>query len=161
MGRKSREGNSVDIYHIVGSKLRYLREDKGFTLEQLCEQVNKKYGLQIKPNLLGKIERSQSKIQTDLFIHLCDFFEVELSFFIPSKKNKQDQILQEKLDELLQNPTGREIIRFLTSSPNQKWRPLIHEMLKIFIPQIEIIIHNAEINKPQKVLKAAKSRELL
>lgn len=156
MGDKSREGNSKDIYRIIGTKLRYLREDKGFTLDQLCEQLNKKYGLELKPNLLGKIERAESKLQTHLFIQLCNFYNVELSFFTSNKKNKQEQNLQEKLDELLLHPTGREIIRFLTSSSNQKWRPFIHEMLKVFIPQMEIIIHNLETGKPQTVLKAAK-----
>ena len=93
----------------LGKGIRFLREDKGYTLGSLSKALKLNFGLRISSNLLGKIERGESKIQIDQFIILCKFYRVNLDFFF--KEFKIDESVQIKIDDLFQNKFATRIIQ--------------------------------------------------
>ncbi len=58
---------------------REIRRKKNLSLECLSDILRNQYGLEVSSNMLGKIERNESKIQIEVFLALMHFYNVKLS----------------------------------------------------------------------------------
>ena len=106
MARK-KEKNEI-FYEELGARLRLLREERGFSLDQLSARIAGN-GCVVSANMLGKIERGESRIQTHMLFALADFYQTDLSFF--SSKPPA----QHPLQKLTQSSVGRDCLVELAS----------------------------------------------
>jgi len=135
--------------------LRHLREEKGYTLTQLCGKFQKIYNIALNPNLMGKIERSESRISTDVFLLLCQFYKVNLQFFFNLPEGYSDESRTASL--LSENPRRKVISKFLLSASTDPWKfEMLADIIQILIPRIEGHFNDLK-NDPSSVrtLKAA------
>ncbi len=105
------------IYSKIGDVFRYCRMEKGLSLKELADSLEREYGSPYNPNLLGKVERGQSRLLAHDFLILCQFFRLELKvFFDKEKKNAQESVL----GDLTEDPAIRRILVFLSEHRNSK-----------------------------------------
>jgi len=148
-----------EIYRTIGSKLRFLREDKGYTLNQVCDLIYKKYSARINPNLLGKIERAESKIQTHIFLLLCKFYGVNSSFFINEKFQDENTKIFPNFDSMIGSAEGRELLlRISENSGSMQKLEIANDILRTLFPKLDLLIHQRPQEKSEFVLKAASPR---
>ncbi|MCE9500665.1 MAG: helix-turn-helix domain-containing protein [Leptospira sp.] len=155
MKKKSEINFSNDIYREIGIKLRYLREEKGYTLLQFCEKFRSKFNVKLNPNLIGKIERSESKIPTHIFLLICQFYKVNLQFFFSGADEYSDE--SQIIHLLSESPRRRLISKFLVSAVNEPWKyDLLADIIQILLPRIEGHFHDLGKENPNvRNLKAA------
>ncbi len=145
-----------EIYKSIGSKLRLLREDKGFTLNQICDLIYKKYSVRVNPNLLGKIERSESKIQTHIFLLFCKFYKVNSSFFLIEKGIEENTKSSLIFDSIIHSAEGRELLLRLSENSDSKLKiEIANDILRSIFPRLDLLIHQKSQEKIEYVLKAA------
>ena len=144
---RNKEQNE-NFYIDIGVRLRILREEKGFSLDQLSEQLHR-FELQMSANMLGKIERGESRIQAHTLFLIAEFYQTDLSFF----SNKTQLIHPFK--NLLDNPAGRECLLHLSEYSDD---PDILEFMLDFIKLFNYRIRNHFGKKSEIMLKASSGK---
>ncbi|MBP3490867.1 helix-turn-helix transcriptional regulator [bacterium] len=81
--------DSIDIKNILGSSVRELRENKGWTQEQLSEFL----GVQV--NTVNRIENGISFVSSETFAKLCNVFEVNPTVLLSARPT---HILKEHIE---------------------------------------------------------------
>ena len=149
------------IYVNVGSKFRFCRENLGYTLDDFCAKMDELYGLELNPNLIGKIERGKSRIQLHEFLHICHFYGIELKELYPSELAKQDDYLETKtINPLFESIPGRQIIREIVKLEEPELQKIVFSFLQGVMPAVRKALKVSEKDSPTTVLKAAsKSRQ--
>lgn len=71
--------DSKDIKNILGSSVRELRLNKGWTQEQLSEFLS------VQVNTVNRIETGTSFVSSEMFAKLCNIFEVNPSVLLSSR----------------------------------------------------------------------------
>ncbi|MEM7181668.1 MAG: helix-turn-helix transcriptional regulator [Spirochaetota bacterium] len=149
------------IYVNVGSKLRFCRENLGYTLEDFCAKMNELYGLDLNPNLIGKIERGKSRVQLHDFIYICHFYGIELKELYPSELVKQDNHLEAKtINPLFETIPGRQIIREIAKLEEPELQKIVFSFLQGVMPTVRQSLKISKNDTSASILKAAsKSRQ--
>ncbi|TGL62924.1 hypothetical protein EHQ64_08105 [Leptospira sarikeiensis] len=108
--------------------------EKGLSLKELADALKKEYGVAFNPNLLGKIERGESRLLTHDFINLCLFFRLELKAFLDKdKKNIQESAL----GDLTEDPAIRRILIFISENKGAKgFISFLEDFLKYMGPNL-------------------------
>lgn len=146
-------GSIESIYIKIGDVFRYCRMDKGLSLKELADALKKEYGVPFNPNLLGKIERGESRLLTHDFINLCLFFRLELKAFLDKDKKN---IHETALGDLTEDPAIRRILIFISENRGSKgFVSFLEEFLKFMGPQL---IRMSKDTDP-KNLKAASPKK--
>ncbi|MBE7412713.1 MAG: hypothetical protein L6Q54_02175 [Leptospiraceae bacterium] len=149
-----------EIYRAIGFKLRFLREDKGYTLNQICDLIFKKYSVKINPNLLGKIERAESKIQTHLFLLFCKFYNLNSSFFLNENKEEAISKSYSNFDSIISTAEGRELLLRVSEIRSSKIKlEIANDILRSLFSKLDKIIHDNLQDKNEFILKAASSQK--
>jgi len=145
-----------DLYVDIGRKLRILREEKGITLEYLSRKMKSIFDLHISSNMLGKIERGESRLATDQFLSFCRFYKIDISYFFPDDDTDK---MPKEISSLISSAQGRECIRQLGKySLREDILGIIVDFLKFIIPKIDVQ-HSDKI-KDKSLLKAASPGKL-
>jgi transcriptional regulator with XRE-family HTH domain len=154
---KSNSFSETELNIKLGKGIRFLREDKGYTLESLSKILKSNHGLKISHNLLGKIERGESKIQIDQFIILCKFYKVNLDFFF--KEFRIDESVQIKMDDLFQNRFATKIIQTVLEimRTDRSENDLI-QFLNFFLSWYKNV-KKIKIATPRPILKVARFKK--
>lgn len=147
----------LEINTRVGNKLRELREEKGLSLRGLCDNIKRQYGYELNYNLLGKVERGESRIQLEEFISLCIYYQVDLKEFFPELTVTNDK---KDIVRILDTKIGRVLVRELSKLMGQDkfliiLKDLLNAIAEMNSKQAEQIQEN---KKPDIVLKAASSQ---
>jgi len=90
----------------MGKTLRFLRENKGYSLEYLCQN-------DMTRSFLSKVERGQSRISADKFILLLQRLEVGLNEFLQVLRQgelSKDHIMMGKLQPLVDDKTEYNLV---------------------------------------------------
>ncbi|SHI76497.1 DNA-binding transcriptional regulator, XRE-family HTH domain [Geosporobacter subterraneus DSM 17957] len=72
----------------LGSRLKYLRIEKGLTQEELAENLNKKFEISINKGMISKWESDKSEPRLDYTKNLAEYFDVSLDYLIGVSKEK-------------------------------------------------------------------------
>ncbi|WCL49459.1 hypothetical protein [Leptospira sp. GIMC2001] len=67
-----------ELLYSLADRFKELRIHYGYSLTELSDRLKKNYNLSINDNLLGKIERKESRLQSDQMISLLLFYKIEL-----------------------------------------------------------------------------------
>ncbi|EPG65344.1 hypothetical protein EHQ61_06365 [Leptospira wolffii] len=127
--------------------------EKGLSLKDLADALEKEFGTPYNPNLLGKVERGQSRLLAHDFLVLCQFFKLELKiFFDKEKKFTQDSVL----GDLTEDPAMRRILVFLSENKNSKG--LVH-FLEEFLRYMSPSIIRMSKDQESKNIKAASPKK--
>lgn len=146
-------GAIESIYTKIGDVFRYCRMEKGLSLKDLADALEKEFGTPYNPNLLGKVERGQSRLLAHDFLVLCQFFKLELKiFFDKEKKFTQDSVL----GDLTEDPAMRRILVFL--SENKSSKGLVH-FLEEFLRYMSPSIIRMSRDQESKNIKAASPKK--
>lgn len=146
-------GAIESIYTKIGDVFRYCRMEKGLSLKDLADALEKEFGTPYNPNLLGKVERGQSRLLAHDFLVLCQFFKLELKiFFDKEKKFTQDSVL----GDLTEDPAMRRILVFL--SENKSSKGLVH-FLEEFLRYMSPSIIRMSKDQESKNIKAASPKK--
>lgn len=146
-------GAIESIYTKIGDVFRYCRMEKGLSLKDLADALEKEFGTPYNPNLLGKVERGQSRLLAHDFLVLCQFFKLELKiFFDKEKKFTQDSVL----GDLTEDPAMRRILVFLSENKNSKG--LVH-FLEEFLRYMSPSIIRMSKDQESKNIKAASPKK--
>jgi transcriptional regulator with XRE-family HTH domain len=87
-----------DIKTLLGRRIRYLRNRRGFTQEQLGEKANVNY------KYLGAIERGERNPSIDNLARVAKALGVRLhDIFIFEQEIEDTQLLKKRIDDLLKN----------------------------------------------------------
>lgn len=89
-------------FQLIGKNIKYLREKKGYTQEELAEAAN------LSTSHLSKVESGQRRIGMKAYLSILQILETsesELSSIVAEEKEKND---------FIQFKRSREIGRFLT-----------------------------------------------
>ena len=62
--------------NMVGNKLKELRGQKGYTITQLCKE------LEMNPNTYAKYERNERDVSTDTLLQLANFYDVTTDYLL-------------------------------------------------------------------------------
>lgn len=78
------------IYNNAGSRIRYLREERHYTREQLSEMAD------ISPKFLYEIENGQKGFSADTLYKLAEALETNADYILggKSRRESEDEILQ-------------------------------------------------------------------
>lgn len=146
-------GAIESIYKKVGDVFRYCRMEKGLSLKELADALEKDTGVPFNPNLLGKVERGQSRLLTHDFLTLCQFFRLELKvFFDKEKRSVQDS----PLGDLTDDPAMRRILVYLSENRNSK---SLVEFLEEFLKYMSPSLIRLGKEREAKHLKAASPKK--
>jgi transcriptional regulator with XRE-family HTH domain len=77
-----------DIRHLLGRRVRELREASGLTQEQLAEKS------ELHPNYIGRIERAQSNVSLEIIQKIAWGLRVELSSIFEWDEPAESETLQ-------------------------------------------------------------------
>lgn len=127
---------------MIGNKLKELRTQKGYTIVQLCKE------LEMNQNTYAKYERNERDVSTDTLSQLADFYEVSTDYLLGRTTVKQ--MATEKTDPVDVNSpefTKRIIAKY--EKLNENMRALCMEMFR----QISgvIITENGEVKQEPQI----------
>jgi transcriptional regulator with XRE-family HTH domain len=97
----------------LADKFKNLRIQYGLSMGELSKKIEKDFGLKMSENLIGKIERKESKLQLSQFLAYCFIFHVELKDLAPDyyKFNLDSQ--NRVMKEYSRNPDFQTIVDLL------------------------------------------------
>jgi len=92
-----------DTKALLGRRIRYLRNRRGFTQEQLGEKANVNY------KYLGAIERGERNPSTDNLAKIAKALGVQLhELFALEHEIEDTQVLKKRIDDLLKDASKKE-----------------------------------------------------
>lgn len=147
-----------EIYIEIGRKLRFYRENLGYTLDEFCNKINRVYSLELNPNLIGKIERGKSRIQLHDFIYICHFYGIQMHELYPSHlKNRQENPQEaETVQLLLQNTASRQILREISRLKEPELQKVVFSFLNSVMPLVQkLLVSQEQEKKASSTLRAA------
>lgn len=90
--------NSNDVLQVLGSRLKKIRNEKGYTQEYVAEHVN------ISPDLLRNIENSRNIGSIPTLLNLCNFLEITPDYLfqplIATHTDTLDTVLQKYISAI-------------------------------------------------------------
>ena len=96
-----------------------LRNQHGLSMGDLSKKIEREFGLKMSENLIGKIERKESKLQLAQFLAFCFIFRVELKDIAPEyykyNLDSQSRIIR----EYNRNPDFQSIIDLLLTKVDE------------------------------------------
>lgn len=78
---------------MIGTKLKDLRIQKGYTIAQFCELVN------LNPNTYAKYERNERDVSTEILTMFADFYEVTTDYLLGREKPKEPTAIDNLVKE--------------------------------------------------------------
>lgn len=155
MKENSKKLENDKIYKEIGDKIRIFREDKGYTISQLCDQIYKKYAVKLNPNLIGKIERAETRIQIKTFLLLCDFFQININATFIKHSDLQINESEEYNKFFFSDKEGLELIKNIHKLKNDIWKKkIVSVFINSIIPHFENILIE-ETHVPKTFIRAA------
>lgn len=119
---------------MIGNKLKELRTEKGYTIVQLCKE------LEMNSNTYAKYERNERDVSTDTLSQLADFYDVSTDYLLGRTSVKQMTKEPDLLTELTQLFQLSEIERLLVQTyitVGQKEREKLIEVMEEVVKQKE------------------------
>lgn len=147
-----------NFYIALGSKLRLLREEKGWSINEFCYSFLKKTEISLNPNLLGKIERGETRISIYYFFHICNFYNISPNeFFFENANVGKTSDDRNLLNYFIEDPIGKQVLIKIKHHPNKF---LVFNAVFIFLNHFlekfeEIIFQENKVPATSSVLKAA------
>jgi transcriptional regulator with XRE-family HTH domain len=87
-----------DIKALLGRRIRYLRNRRGMTQEELGDKANVNY------KYLGAVERGERNPSTDNLARIAKALGLQLhDFFVFEHEIEDTQLLKKRIDDLLKN----------------------------------------------------------
>jgi transcriptional regulator with XRE-family HTH domain len=116
---KKRRGNKMTI----GEKIKKLREQKGLSLRQLAEEVGLTF------SYLSQIEREGRNPSLKTLDKLCDFYDIDKTYFLADEKNWY-KILPPELQEFVKKENIEYLQIGLKAKENGFTPEAINEIMK-------------------------------
>lgn len=90
-----------------------LRNYHGFTMGEISAKMEKDFGLDVSENLIGKIERKESKMQLAQFLAFCFIYRIDLKDIAPEIFRYSQDSQTKLIQEYSRNPEFQNIIDLL------------------------------------------------
>ena len=103
-----------------------LRIYHGFTMGELSKRIQKEFSLDVSENLIGKIERKESKMQLAQFLAFCFIYRIELKDIVPEIYRYNQDSHTKLIKEYTRNPEFQNIIDLLSVHYFFRTKILIH-----------------------------------
>ena len=133
--------------NMVGNKLKELRTQKGYTISQLCKE------LEMNPNTYAKYERNERDVSTDTLSQLADFYGVTTDYLLGREEPKGEDIF----DMLPIDDYSKTIVR-VYAALNPKERQNFVDTVRKIANEAELILKEPEEKLTQ--MTAVKSVDL-
>ena len=109
----------------LGSRLRALRLEKGFTLDDVCKRLAGK----VKPSILGKYERGERFPKAEPLGKLAELYDVDVDYLIGLTNVRSRSVFSDRLNEITDEE--KSLVSLFSQSDRKKQR-LIMDVFKIY-----------------------------
>ncbi|TGK01623.1 XRE family transcriptional regulator [Leptospira langatensis] len=134
--------------------MRFHRTQKGLSLQQLADRLEKEFKVPFNPNLLGKVERGTSRILGGDLIRMCSFYQIEIKQFFP--KDNKKPVQENVLGDLIESPVIRTILSYLN---DHKDEPEFLSYLEVYLRNMTVPTLNLIKGADPKSLKVASPKK--
>jgi transcriptional regulator with XRE-family HTH domain len=109
----------------IGERLRLLRQQKGFTLQQVVEETG--FAL----SYLSQLERDKVSISVDNLQRLANFYEVHMVYFFRTEEETPIQIVRREDIEkgMTVSPSGPAAVALLANRADARLEPLLIKIM--------------------------------
>jgi len=142
---------SENSLYSLADKFKVLRIQYGLSMGELSKKVEKEFGLIVSENLIGKIERKESKLQLSQFLAFCFIFRVELKDIAPDYYKFNIDSQSKLIKEYSRNPDFQSIVDLLLLRI-EEFSMIVY--IKNFIKNT---FHLYDSKSPSTILKASSS----
>lgn len=89
----------------IGQKLLTFREAKKLKRNGVCDELLRRYSLELEPSQLGRYERDEQKPKWDIFLALCELYDITPNDLFMPPATEDSVLMKELCEHLLQYPT--------------------------------------------------------
>ncbi|TGK07226.1 XRE family transcriptional regulator [Leptospira semungkisensis] len=148
------KGPEEEIYKKIGQVLRYHRKQSGLSLQQLAAKLEKEFKVPFNPNLLGKVERAESRLLAGDLILICEFYRIDIKqFFL---KDTKKPVQENMFEDLIESSSMQRIVVYLYP---YKDLPQFMSLVEEFLRALTLPILNTIKGSDGKSLKVASPKK--